>query len=273
MTPHGVIEDMGRIEGFLQGGIGRVFEPTMWDNAKALVNHAVPFEYGQAAPSDEHSLFGNDLFDRGIFRLPFPVVFMTAAVLPHTAILAHEVMQGDRHHLFCITFGPVQSPDQRFAGAPLMLVRIRHDGEQGFVDWKSITVEGSHRSRKTGRTWEETDFVEASGKVVSFVLGATALLMSKEVETQLVETSAKLNKQRIQKGREPIRDRYVIKIKPEFRQSQREAADAFRSSPRMHWRRGHFRRIREDLVIPIAPTIVNAAEGAKPLAKKYLVNA
>lgn len=272
MTPHGVLENMNQIEKLFGENLDQAFVPETFHAFRDHLRTAVSFEYGQAVPSAEHQIFGNELFDKKLFRIPFPVVFMTAAALPKTGILAIQENSEDRFALNLITFAPMQIADiVCISGAPVLWVKVQHDGKSGWVDWKSLTKEGSQRSRKTGREWEESDFVEASEKVISWVMGATALLMSKEVATDNIPAPEKLNQIRDKKGKAPIGERYIVRIRPEARQSQREASEAFRSSPRMHWRRGHFRRLKEDIVIPIAPTIVNAAEGLKPQIKKYQI--
>jgi hypothetical protein len=270
MTPHGALEDMLKIETLLDDHLGEAFAPKVWPAVKDLLRSAVSFEYGQAAPAIEHTEFGNQMFDKELFRLPFPVVFMTAAVLPKTALLACEGQSSGKYCLDIITFGPVQiGADLAISAAPILWVRVRFNGDQPWIDWKSITVSGSHRSRTTGREWGEEDFTIACEKVIGFTLGGCALLMSKDVQTDVIAAPERLNQERKKKGREPIRERHVVRIRPEARQSQREAAESFRSSPRLHWRRGHFRRVREDLIVPVAPAIIGAGEGVIPTVKKY----
>lgn len=275
MTPHGILEDMGRLEGLFRESLFDQFSPEAWDLAKHMLERAVVFEYGPATPSGEHSQFGSELFDKRLFRLPFKAVFYTANAIPKTAVLAYEVDDGDDYKLFMITFGPVgiQGHDT-FMSSPLLTAKMRWDAEKGgWIDWKSCTPGKHAHSRKTGRQWEEDDYAKAIDRVVGFTLGATALLLSKEITTEVVAVPAKLNKKREAKGRLPVRERRVIRIKPEHRAAHAASAAGYgeRASPRMHWRRGHFRQVREDLVIPIAPMIINANEGAKPLAKKYTV--
>lgn len=270
MTPHGALEDMLKVEAMLGDHLGEAFAPKVWPVVKELLGSAVAFEYGAAAPATEHTEFGNDMFDRELFRLPYPAVFMTAAVMPKTALLACEGQSAGKYCLDIITFGPMRiGSDLDIGAAPILWVRVRFNGDKPWIDWKSITVMGSHRSRKTGREWAEDDFTEACEKVISFTLGGTALLMSKDVQTDVIAAPDRLNRERAKKGRAPISERHVVRIRPEARQAQKAAAESFRSSPRLHWRRGHFRRVREDLVVPVAPTIVGAGENVMPAIKKY----
>lgn len=273
MTPHGVLEDMMKVENAFGEKLGDFFVPQLWPNIKALLKHAVSFEYGQSAPAEEHIEFGNQLFDRQLFNLPFQAVFMTATVLPQTAILAVEDEIEGHYGIHMFTFGPMQIGDGiRISGVPLLWARMKHDDKTGWIDWKSLTADGTHRSRKTGRPWSYDDFNIAIEKVIAFTLGAATLLMSKEVETTAIPAPEKLNRKREKQGREMIGERRVIKVRPQFRQAQREAAESFRSSPRMHWRRGFLRRVRDDLIVPVSPTIVNAVPGNDVAKKIYRVS-
>lgn len=274
MTPHGIQDDMAKLRTLFGKHLFDRFSSEAWQLAEHMLEQAVVFEYGPATPSVEHTQFGSDLFDKQLFRLPFKAVFYTANAIPKTAILAYEAEEDDGYKLFMITFGPVgiQGHDT-FLMAPLLTARMRWDAEKGgWIDWKSCTAGQSHHSRKTGRKWEEEDYEAAIDRVINFTMGATALLMSKEVTTDVVPAPDRLNRQRDAKGRLPIRERRVIRIRPEYKAAHAKSAESYsgRSSPRMHWRRGHFRRVREDLVIPIAPMLINAVEDAKPLAKRYV---
>jgi hypothetical protein len=274
VTPHGIQDDMTKLRTLFGENLFDRFSPEAWQLAEHMLERSVVFEYGPATPSVEHTQFGSDLFDKQLFRLPFKAVFYTANAIPRSAILAYEAEEDDGYRLFMITFGPVgiQGHDTLLV-APLLTARMRWDAEKGgWIDWKSCTAGQNHHSRKTGRKWEEEDYEAAIDRVINFTMGATALLMSKEVTTDVVPAPDRLNKQREAKGRLPIRERRVIRIRPEYKAAHARSAEGFnsRSSPRMHWRRGHLRRVREDLVIPIAPMLINATEDAKPLAKKYV---
>lgn len=277
MTPHGILESMAEMESLFGEKLFEQFSPEAWKLAAHMLERAVVFEYGAATPSAEHAQFGSDLFGKRLFRLPFHAVFYTANAIPKTAIVAYETEEADDYRLFMITFGPVgiQGRDTHMA-APLLTARMRWDAEHGgWIDWKSCTVGQHHHSRKTGRKWEDDDYAGAIDRVINFTMGATSLLLSKEIATDVVEAPAKVNKERARKGRLPVRERRVIRVRPEYKAAHALSAEGFgeRASPRMHWRRGHFRRVREDMVIPIAPMLINANEAAKPLAKKYVVTA
>jgi hypothetical protein len=114
-------------------------------------------------------------------------------------------------------------------------------------------------------------------------MGLVVMLMSKGVSTALVQPSGKLNRAREKRGKPLLRDRYVVTIDL-ARASHIENEDGSvedisghtRGSPRMHWRRGHFRTLyrgaMNERVVPVAPALIGANENADQIrAKAYEV--
>lgn len=84
-----------------------------------------------------------------------------------------------------------------------------------------------------------------------------ALINSKSAEVVVRQASEKLNKSRAKKGKRPLPDvRYVDVPR---RQVGGGGAGGSHASPRMHWRRGHFRHLN-DRVVPVSPCLVGVAE-------------
>lgn len=269
MTPHGILEGMATIEAIVGDKLSDYFDVQAWGAAReALADLAVDFDFAGAVPDAAHREFADGLIDKNLFRLPFKVVLYRAHALPETAILA---MQGGSDYLMkFITFGPVQFAHGGKGYGPLLVLGLTNGPvETAQIDWRSVTSI-THRSRKTGRVWADEDYQEAADKVISFVLGGTALMMSKDVETTTIPAPVKLNKARARKGRLPIKESRVIKIRAHARERQEGARRDF-TSPKMHWRRGHFRKIREGFIVPVAPTVVGARDGAIPQPKTYEV--
>jgi hypothetical protein len=105
------------------------------------------------------------------------------------------------------------------------------------------------------------------------VAGQVAMLSSREIEQKIIPAPAKLNRQRAKKGRLPIGERRIIRLRPGFVASGGSIkGDGSRASPRMHWRRGHMRRLADGRIIPIPPTLINAAEGVEIRPKDYVIN-
>lgn len=270
MTPHGILEGMSAVESIAGEGLSNYFDVKVWKTARTLLSElAIDFDFRGAVPEASHIEFANDMIDRELFRLPFDVVLYRAHALPETAIVAMQ--GGGGHRLKFVTFGPVQFGVGGKGYGPLLTIGLTEGPcSSARIDWKSVTTI-THRSRKTGRVWADEDYQEAADKVLNFILGGTALLMSRDVETTTVPAPDRLNKKRERNGRIPIRESRVVKIRAHAKDRQERASRDF-VSPRMHWRRGHFRRVREDLIVPVAPTIVGAREGAVIQPKTYEVS-
>lgn len=282
MTPQGILEDMHRFEALAGPRLDEFFDSGMWKIAKETVAASAHFEFAGAAPKIEHIEFADEMMARGLFRLPFSAVLYTADVIPKTGIVCSSAPEGHRDGLVWFVVAPAMDRAGGNYSLPLMVARLdsrdHATGEPvalsaGTIDWKSMTTM-PHASRRTGRQWTEQDYEAGSEKALRMIMGGTALMMSKDVETRVEAAPAKLNARRTSQGRPEIRERRIVVIRPERQAHFKTAASEFaglRCSPRMHWRRGHFRRIREDLIVPIAPMLINANEEAKPLVKKYVV--
>lgn len=283
MTPQSILEDMSRIERRAGERFAEMFDVGMWKAARAHIEMAVHFEFASAIPKVEHVAFADEMMERGLFRMPFEAVLYTGDAIPKTGILVGEVVEnGALEGLVYFVIAPGIDADGTQYSIPILVCHLDSRDHatgaprplsKGTVDWASIT-RSPHASRKSGRQFTQEDYGERSENALRMIMGGTSLMMSKDVETHTEPPPTKLNKRREEQGRPLIRERRVVVIKPERRASYTNAAAEFaglRSSPKMHWRRGHFRRVREDLIVPVAPSIINAAPDAKPSTKQYRV--
>lgn len=281
MTPHGTLEDMARVEKAAGDELRTKFHVETWNDARNCLQMAVHFDFGAAAPLAEHVEFGADMMDRGLFRLPFGVVFYTSQALPETALLA--TIENPTQSGMDLTVLIISPALLRNSGAmlhiPLMVVKVGGlSWDNARIEWGCATKNPAFQ-RSTGALLDEKHWESASLKASRFVVGATAMLMSKDIETRIEPAPAKLNAIRARKGRRPVGERRIVKVKPQHQAAYARAADdqrAGRTSPRMHLRRGHFRTLRHERfgvgrVIPVAPSIVNGNDDAQPLAKTYRV--
>lgn len=100
--------------------------------------------------------------------------------------------------------------------------------------------------------------------------GLTVALMSPDIETVDNPEPVKLNRKRERAGKMPIVAYRTVRIRPDARVRLRLGERGSASPPRMHWRRGHFRRLADGRVVPVAPTIVGARENGL-IIKDYAV--
>jgi hypothetical protein len=292
MTPHSVIESMTDLAKTLGPKLPNMFDIEMWLMTVDALRLAPTFDFGAVTPRHEHGDFAEEAMKRNLFRLPFDMMFLTAKAMPHTGLLVMQGVDADGfNELTAITCGPMmtKSRDIMFH-VPIMINRLRLEmgaggasNEMGFRgDWKSLT-KSPHASRKTGKVWGDAEYEAACSKVFSFVLGATALLMSKDTQQKIEPAPERLNKVRITKGRPPVGERRVISIRPELRaayarSAQEEGDYVDRKAATIHFRRGHWRELavprRKDgaRFVPVAPSVINAQAGVMPLLKDYKIN-
>lgn len=103
------------------------------------------------------------------------------------------------------------------------------------------------------------------------LLQACAVLNCENVETAEIVASAKLNKARLAKGKQPFFSYKVLALSPDragTRHGDAGSANGSHSSPRMHLRRGHIRRL-EHKTIWVRAAVVGAASSG--VAKKDYV--
>lgn len=89
------------------------------------------------------------------------------------------------------------------------------------------------------------DFAEQySDAHIAFFCSALAALSSRGPEIHTVPAPARLNKQRALKGKPPIFEYRVVQI-PAWARERAAGQGGSHASPRLHWRRGHDRRLGE----------------------------
>lgn len=104
---------------------------------------------------------------------------------------------------------------------------------------------------------------------VQVVIQACSVMNCANVTTEDVGPSVTLNKIRQKKGKQPFFTYKVLQLLNEGREASGSGSGAH-SSPRMHLRRGHLRRL-EDKVIWVRPSIVNAGSKDGVVIKDYAI--
>lgn len=266
MTPQGILEDMDRFEALAGPSISKLFDAEGWQGARDAAQRAVHFEFSGAEPTQEQIEFGDDIVSRGLFRLPFDLVLYTPSFVPKCGIAA---AQWSDDKIGWYVFDEVPIPGERPCILPVTAARMAERGFKGYYLAQTSLV-----LSRVIVAWDEKDHREMNETALRVVLGCTALMMSKDVDTRTEAAPDKPNRRREEQGRPLIRERRIVTIKTERRAFYAGAAAqaaSHKSSPRMHWRRGHFRQLQSGAVIPVAPSIVNADISAQPLAKQYRV--
>ena len=97
------------------------------------------------------------------------------------------------------------------------------------------------------------------------------MLLSRDVVSTVVPARPKLNKHRVRAGKPPTVEYKVLTINPRSVIEHSPSSDgAGRQSPRLHFRRGHFRRLANKITA-VAPAIIGAADRGV-IIKDYRAN-
>jgi hypothetical protein len=240
----------------------------------SLLQRAITFEFGKVELDPALVEFGAELRERGLFRLPFETVLYSASLLNDPC----WVEEGEQ--------------PRRGTRDVLMLANTNEDGGceyfylsdgtgmkgSGYHSWlhdRTWFNKGDPRTLLTSHDAPEPNGGVAGSRVVvdddpipmvpvRAVEGLTALLMSDSAIRHVEPAPAKLNRRRVEKGRPPINDTIIVTLRtPRYVGGVPQGTHA---SPRIHWRRGHFRTLRHEKygterVVPVAPCLVGAADG------------
>jgi hypothetical protein len=98
-----------------------------------------------------------------------------------------------------------------------------------------------------------------SAMPMQFAMSALAALSSRGPEVRVQPAPEKLNTQRAKKGRPPIFEYRIVEI-PAWAKEKAEAGGGTHASPRLHWRRGHERRLPSGTKTFVHAHLVGAAE-------------
>lgn len=290
ITPQHVIES---IDSLGKSGVFRTKEIAL---VRPLLDEAVLFTFPEVGEIAEHCAFAIDLYERGLFTLPFPVTALSFErdLGPPRGRRGGMIVlhMDDERRISAISCSECDDPKDGLSAIPVAVVLRAVVGKAG-------PREGTIQEELTASLVNdkiaaamfgpgEAGREKMRGRVLNNTVNAMALvvmLMSKGVSTEQIKASDKLNKVRQKRGKPPIRDRYVVKIDAGSTRTIHHADGSTsditgheRGSPRMHWRRGHFRTLYrgsdEERIVPVAPALIGAngmADGVR--AKAYEVSA
>jgi hypothetical protein len=271
--PNTVLETIqGMPKSFFFEGFSAMLKPLV-----AAMRQSVSFNFGSVEPSKEHYDFACDMFERGLFTLPFE--FTSFSFLKEQdgqripGMMTIACTDGKMWGFAC---APQPDGAGRFVGGIPTLCGMNMRVKSHLAD-KNAEVEldayplvaedvaAQMWGKDERQRWDTIQ--QRMGSMMLRGMAYTVMLMSKGVETALSPAPTKLNDARAKKGKPPIGDRYVVTIQLEHARrifqddgSEIDITGHLRKSPRAHWRRGHFRTLNTGIVIPVAPAVINAGE-------------
>ena len=94
------------------------------------------------------------------------------------------------------------------------------------------------------------------------------MMMSRSSAQRVVDPPAKVQKARDARGHPPLYKFTVVEVPSSGAARGGGLGGVVRASPMLHWRRGHYRTLPDERVIPVAPALVGTVERGI-LAKLY----
>lgn len=245
--------------------------------AHERLSEAITFETPQPEQiPDAIQAFAIDLAAHDLVRLPFPSCFFWTRGEPQ-AVLAFEAPEAPCGFQVILIESDPDSP-----GAPPVPTLLGTFIQQptGKAEEKAWSV-GVYVAAQKGKA--DAADARVGGWALMRTMVACALLMSRSTSTTTEPAPARLNTARARKGKPPIGEVRTITIRGAAQGTARSSCEGAgdRASPIMHWRRGHLRTLRSERfvegqgrgrVLPIAPMLVNGAEGVDlPPPKEYRI--
>lgn len=159
-------------------------------------------------------------------------------------------------HAAAIEAGLAKSNAKQFRSEPFYLLPEFYE--------KTLAAYGGDREKAYAQ------IILDSRDEVQTVVQACSVINCANVTTAEIHAPAALNKKRQEKGKQPFFSYKILELSDERRDAGNNGAGGSHSSPRMHLRRGHLRRL-ESKVIWVRPSMVNANSPAGVVLKDYAV--
>lgn len=224
----------------------------------------IQFDFGDVTSIPDNEWMGlqdyaMELIDADMFRMPFEWCFYTykADGLDFSA----AIVERDRR-LFC--FAAIGEPGVPCAFVANIMIWLERHVPEKFKLASEVFFSPDFRAYYYDQHRQKAIADESSTIASRNILALTMLLSAKGVEQIITPAPHKLNKHRAQSGKPLIGEVREIVIrhgKKTYLSSGQERGS--HASPRMHWRRGHLRRLPNGEVTNVRPCLVGSIGDAR----------
>lgn len=208
--------------------------------------------------------FGRQLIYEGLFRLPFPAVYLettfTSKNGPRTlGIIGKQGAQcEDSGDLSIAIFPFIFGNGNWHEVSGYCTIKVPGKPIPGHSDVLDERVLAGFLSPKLAD--RDSFWAPMNAALGVFVAGIVGI-QSKGVVLKTEPAPEKLNKKREKQGKPPIYEHRIVTLGRPTQIYGSDGADiGDRSSPRMHWRRGHLRDLPSGKRVPVSPALVGVAE-------------
>lgn len=226
------------------------------------------FEFGDANAISESvgsSMveYANELARNGMFHLPFQktIISFNASNIAYVTVCAEE---NDEIIFFSIF---AADADKRFSShAKVVITR----------DANGILLKGISCGIIPGYTKEIKEQIAHFMQDIfpTWIVGLLAMLNAKGIEQRVTPAPKNLNKKRVAAGKPPIGEvrEIFVRVGGVSYRASGDAESGHYRSPRLHWRRGHVRRLASGELTHVRPCLVGNRVGDEtPDYKNYRV--
>lgn len=229
---------------------------------------APTFEFGDATKVDPDvgtSLisYANELARNDMFHLPFERIAISFSVRNIAGVTI--LLEQSEDLIGASIFTSTQS--KQFASHAAVAINIREDGLTYETVKCSVSSEVEESKREFVRKYTHEIFPP-------WIVALLAMLEAKGIEQRLTPAPARLNRKRVAAGKPPIGEirEIFIRVGGVSYRASGEAETGSHRSPRLHWRRGHVRRLPSGELTHVRPCLVGERVGEeKPAHRTYRV--
>jgi len=138
---------------------------------------------------------------------------------------------------------------------------------------KEFKIESSFLFDTDDFEMDDASLKDIGNTCLQIILAFCAILNSRNTEIITTPAPKRLNEKRAKKGKPPIGEIKEIRINyggKRYMIDGREEGGTH-ASPRLHWRRGHVRRLASGKITNVRPTLVGAIKGEEPKMPVYKI--
>ena len=220
-----------------------------WHNMSQLINNSGKFFIGSVELLTDALIgTGVEYIKSGILRAPFEMSYLEL-IDSNNTVIGVALCQGETEVLaYCFA----RTPSGRWLDPGIIGTMVTEECERGVPGMYMILTQS--KEYYTIIDFESIYFAMSS--TILDTVGSIALLNAKGVETEKVQAPTKLNKKRKSAGKPPIYEHRVIKIGGLSPTGRVVGVGMDRTSPAMHWRRGHVRTLPTGRKTPVRAALI-----------------
>jgi hypothetical protein len=229
-------------------------------------NQEACFDFGDVRKFGEDLLqnltfYSDELFQNEMFRLPYNPVYYSWS-RDHEKYGVFVIQDEDKPNEIQVLYILAEKNPFFIGGVGTVIYKYEARTDNLKHRTGYVNIDGS-----MAYTDPRVQFVDEESIEILYKLEAlwpvvfTALMQSTHTKTRRVEFSDRLNRKREKRGLHPIMPYHTVYFEvggKNYNTDGTEVGGGAHASPRMHWRRGHVRKLESGKMTHVRPCLVNA---------------